>query len=72
MATASGYCAVRVWMTDGGDLEHFEDLVLAEFAPLRITGGGMSGSSSSTSRPRRTRQRSSGCCVPVNTPAAGP
>lgn len=41
--TASGYCAIRVWATDDGDLEHFHHVVLADFAALQVSGQGMFG-----------------------------
>ncbi|MFF0318015.1 DUF4265 domain-containing protein [Micromonospora sp. NPDC005252] len=41
--TASGYCATPIWAPDDADLEHFEDSVLAEFAPLQVSGEGMFG-----------------------------
>jgi hypothetical protein len=41
--TASGYWAIRVWATDTGGTERFEDVVLAEFAQLQVSGTGMFG-----------------------------
>ncbi|KAB1158762.1 DUF4265 domain-containing protein [Micromonospora sp. AMSO12t] len=41
--TASGYCAIRIWAPDDNVLEHFEDVVLADFAPLQVSGAGMFG-----------------------------
>lgn len=41
--TASGYCAIRIWASDDSDIEHFQDVVLAEFAPLQVSGEGMFG-----------------------------
>jgi hypothetical protein len=41
--TASGYCAIRIWAPGDGALEHFEDAVLAAFAPLQVSGVGMVG-----------------------------
>ncbi|MEU5781999.1 DUF4265 domain-containing protein [Micromonospora lupini] len=40
---ASGYCAIRVWAPDDAVLEHFEEAVLADFAPLEVSGTGMFG-----------------------------
>lgn len=40
---ASGYCAIRIWAPDDSDLEHFEDVVQADFAPLQASGAGMFG-----------------------------
>ncbi|MGH8883285.1 MAG: DUF4265 domain-containing protein [Stackebrandtia sp.] len=41
--TTSGYCAIRIWTTDESVLEHFEDVVLADLAPLQVSGQGMFG-----------------------------
>lgn len=41
--TASGYCAIRIWATDESYSERFEDVVLADFAPLQVSGEGMFG-----------------------------
>ncbi|MGC4814700.1 DUF4265 domain-containing protein [Micromonospora sp. DT228] len=41
--TASGYCAIRIWAPDDNDREHFEEGVLADFAPLQVSGAGMFG-----------------------------
>ena len=40
---ASGYCAIRIWASGDRVLEDFEDVVLAEFAPLQVSGVGMFG-----------------------------
>lgn len=41
--TASGNCAIRIWATDESNLEHFTDVVLADLAPLGVSGQGMFG-----------------------------
>lgn len=41
--TASGYCAIRIWASDDSDPERFEDVVLADFASLQVSGAGMFG-----------------------------
>lgn len=40
---ASGYCAIRVSRADNTDVAHFKDVVLADLAPLEVSGAGMFG-----------------------------